>query len=92
MNNDDVKASLVKCNIPPHMHAAAIRYVADHAPVGDFLTAVICNNLRESFSRADDDNLAALHSWVRWFHWHAPSPCWGSPEKMAAWLKGDDNA
>ena len=62
------------------------RYVTLHVPTGDFLRGVLSNNLLESFELADDENLAALHEIVMYIYNEIPSRCWGSPEKVKAWL------
>jgi len=62
------------------------RYVEHGGPTGDFLRAVLENNLRESFERADPFNQVRLHLIVRYCYNHIPMACWGSPEKVAAWL------
>lgn len=72
--------------IPAYMVGAAKRYILQGIPPGSFLTAVISNDLREAFARADDDNAAAMHGWVRFFFNYAPSGCWGSPERYSNWL------
>ncbi len=65
---------------------AVLRYINDGWQPGGFLTAVLSNNLRDAFGRADAENFATLGDLVGWLYNHAPSPCWGSPEKVAAWL------
>jgi hypothetical protein len=64
------------------------RYINARIAPGPFLRAVICNDLREAIARADDENLAHLREWVRWFHWEAPAKCHGSDEVMQRWLEG----
>ncbi len=76
----------------PHMASAVQRYIENRIPPGHFLTAVICNNLKEAFARADADNSAAMHGWVRWFYNEAPSNCWGSHDAMRDWLQAADAA
>jgi len=45
--------------IPEYMHKGIYLYITHHIKPGDFLTAVIENNLHESMSRADGQgNLA----------------------------------
>ena len=66
--------------------AALNRYVDGHVPTGKFLRAVLSNNLIESFSHADDENLAAMHEITKYIYNMMPSKCWGSPEKVEAWL------
>jgi len=73
--------------IPERMRSGLELYVKDHIEPGDFLTAVIRNDLKEAIGRADDENMAVLPAYVNYFYNHAPSPCWGSKEKMDAWLK-----
>ena len=73
--------------IPGHMAGAVKRYILQGIPPGSFLTAVLCNDLREAFARADDENAAAMHGWVKFFYNYAPTGCWGSPENYSAWTR-----
>jgi hypothetical protein len=75
--------------IPPHMQEALTRYVVDRVAPGDFLQAVIRNDLRDACGRADADNLLLLPTYVKWFYNVAPGSCWGSPENYKAWLAGE---
>lgn len=72
--------------IPPHMMAALVRYIETHEPVGDFLYAVLTNNLRDACHQADDTNLWLLPIYMSYLYNEAPSPCWGSKEKVDKWL------
>lgn len=74
--------------IPDRMMGAITRYIEHGVQPGDFLTAVLDNNLLEAIGRADEDNMANLPAYVGYFHNEAPSPCWGSPAKRRAWLAG----
>jgi hypothetical protein len=78
--------------IPDRMARALDGYINHGWPLGSFLTAVISNNLSEAVGRADYENLANLPAYVAYLYNEAPSPCWGSPEKMDEWLKcfGED--
>jgi len=62
------------------------RYVQDHTPVGGFLTALLSNDLFIAVMRADDINVALLRDYVRYLFNETPATCWGSPEKVKAWL------
>ncbi len=66
--------------------AAINRYAKDHVPTGDFLYAVLTNNLAESIGCADEENLRDLVEIVRYIYNHIPYISWGSKEKVAAWL------
>ena len=80
-------------NLPLHMQDGARLYVEHGVPPGPFLTALICDDLYEAFGRADDINESRIQDWARFFHNDAPSTCWGSPAKMAAWIaQGGMNA
>ena len=72
--------------IPERMHGAITRYIERRIAPGNFLTAVICNDLREAVHRADDENIKLLPAYVSYFYNEAPSPCWGSREKMNEWI------
>lgn len=72
--------------VPGHMHGGMLRYAFDYCPVGEFLEAVISNDLRDAVGRADDDNITNIPALVFWFYNHAPGECWGSREKYRAWL------
>jgi len=72
--------------IPDRMMGGITRYLENGIAPGDFLTAVICNDLREAYGRADDENLVNLSAFVAYFYNEAPHNCWGSPEKMKEWL------
>ncbi len=72
--------------IPAHMQEAIRRYVVQGIQPGDFLTAVITNDLRNAVNRADETNLPLLKVYVQWFYNEAPSACWGSHEMMHEWM------
>lgn len=74
-------------DIPTLVMEGMKRYVEGHVQPGNFLTAVIQNNLSEAIGRADESSLANIKSIVQWFYNESPYTCWGSPEKMEAWLK-----
>ena len=71
----------------PRMADSVRRYIEHGQPVGDFLTAMIQNNLMLAIFKADDKNLPALRDWMLFLHWEAPGECHGSPEKMRAWIE-----
>lgn len=72
--------------LPPHMGGAIKRYIENGIAPGSFLTAVLCNDLREEFARADDENSRAMRSWVQYLYSYAPGGCWGSKERFEAWI------
>lgn len=72
--------------IPPHMMERLRAYTECHQPVGDFLQAVICNDLSGAFARADDTNIEIIGVYVAWFYNEAPGSCHGSRDMYRAWI------
>lgn len=73
--------------IPRHMRGAVERYIMHGIPPGSFLTAVLSNDLKEAYGRADDENSAAMRGWVQFIYGYTPSPSQGSPEAVRAWIE-----
>ncbi|KKM74720.1 hypothetical protein LCGC14_1397480 [marine sediment metagenome] len=62
------------------------QYVSNHIPPGDFLRAVLENNLMEAMGRADKNNQTAIFDICTYIYNHVPFDCHGSKEKVEAWL------
>lgn len=77
--------------IPKNTLEGLERYYKDRIPPGDFLTAVLQNNLLGSLSKADNENGEALSEIVKYIYVELPWECWGSPEKVKNWLEGKEN-
>lgn len=75
-----------KYTIDDGIMASLDRYAAHGTPTGGFLRAVLENDLRESFARADQFNRRNLFDIVRYCWNELPGDCWGSPERVAKWL------
>ena len=73
--------------LPEHIRGGVQRYIEDGIPPGDFLTAVIRNDLRESFARADDINTERMFDIVSFFYNEVPLLCWGSVKRMTDWIE-----
>ena len=71
--------------VPSHLHTGLRDWIVFGQGVGDFLTAVLTNDLSGAALRADSVNSYALIQIVKWVTWHAPSVCYGSREKFDAW-------
>jgi hypothetical protein len=71
--------------LPERLRAGVQRWVEDHVEPGDFLRAVIRNDLSTAIALADDDNLPRLREIVRWFYNEAPGLCWGSAKAFDTW-------
>lgn len=74
-------------HIPARMMPGIQRYIHEKIKPGQFLTAVICDELSSAIGQADAENLANLPAYVAYFYNETPAPCWGSKKKMKEWLK-----
>lgn len=71
----------------PETKESLDRYATQGVPTGDFLRAVLSNDLTEAFGRADDDNRRDMYDICSYVYNELPSPCHGSPEKVTAWIQ-----
>lgn len=73
--------------IPERMMPSIKRYVEEGVKPGDFLTAVIENDLSEACGRADDENMRNLPAYAAYFYSETPGMCWGSEKAMTLWIE-----
>lgn len=67
--------------------ASLRRYADKGIPTGDFLKAMLSNDLSGAMHRADPDNLDNLQAIFSYMHNKIPAGCWGSPEAYKIHLK-----
>lgn len=72
--------------VPEYMRASAQAYIDTGRPVGDFMMAVLTNNLKAAIAHADEENAAAMRHWVHWLYWDVPSNAHGDRETVMAWI------
>lgn len=72
--------------IPSYMGPGLDHYIENGGLPGEFLIAVLENNLSEAVGYADSTNLHNLPAYVGYLYNEAPAACWGSKEKVAAWV------
>lgn len=75
--------------VPQHDRESIKLYIQHGLLPGSFLQAVISNDLREAIGQADHINIGYLPTIVAWFYQCAPAMCWGSRQKMQAWLRSN---
>lgn len=63
------------------------RYVEKGIHPGDFLKAVLENNLMEAVGRADHINIRRLPEICKYVYNNIPSLCHGSLEKVEKWVQ-----
>ena len=71
--------------LPKHMREPMQNYIERGYPVGEFLRALLSNNLRRTFETADDVNQGRILDFLRYLYLYCPANCWGSPENVSAW-------
>jgi hypothetical protein len=62
-------------------------YVRIGRPVGDFLEAVLSNDLMDAFGRADNMNQVIMIEYCKYVHNKMPMGCHGSREIYKNWCK-----
>jgi len=72
--------------IPEHTKQQIDLYVAHEIHPGGFLYALLTNNLKETCMRADEMNQRAIFDIVSYLYNNTPMDCWGSKERVNAWL------
>jgi len=83
-----LKAKFLASGLPEHMFGGVDRYLNHGIQPGDFLSAVISNDLKGACGSADFINRSLLFQWVSFFYNHTPSNCWGSTQRMYEWING----
>lgn len=74
-------------HIPEHCWDGMYDYIVCGIPTGDFLKAVLTNDLMEACKRADNTNQRKLFDYACYLHNYAPGACFGSEEAFDGWVK-----
>lgn len=73
--------------LPPRIKRALDEYAQHGIRTGDCLYAVLCNDLRGAFSRADPEVTAAMPAIVAYINSVLPCGCWGSVPAVESWIR-----
>src|SRR5210317_1897853 len=71
--------------LPARMHGGIARYFMKGIVPGRFLSAVLCNDLINSFGAADDENRHIIWNYCSFLYNHAHAGSWGSPKAVEEW-------
>jgi hypothetical protein len=82
MDTDPTQEIFIRPNIKEALRRWGAR---EHPFVGDFLRAVLSNNLMEAVGRADGYNIRTLPAICSYVYNELPSNCHGSPEIVTLW-------
>ena len=80
-------ANAIRANVPEALREGLIAYILTGRPTGDFLRAILENNLSEACGRADEENRTRLYDVVFFLYNYAPFDCWQTPEHVDAWME-----
>lgn len=86
-----VRSDMEYERLPERLRVGVQRYIEDGYLPGDFLFAVITNNLLMAVGRADSDMIKVLPEITTWFYSYPPSPCWGSEKALENWTEMHEN-
>ena len=75
--------------IPENLEHSLYQYATKGVPTGGFLQKCLENNLMIAVGSADHRSLEGLKEICMYIYNEVPSPCWGSVEKVHAWLSND---
>lgn len=82
----DMVAKADEAGVPRHLIPGLMDYIHNGVPTGSFLNAVLTNNLRMSVLNADNESRKGIVELVQFMWGEAPAKCWGSEERVRAWL------
>ena len=77
---------LAQSEIPEGMHDGIVLYLLHGLPPGNFLSAVLSNDLAEAVNRADEQNAKALAAYVKFIYQHFPINAWGTAQHVSDWM------
>lgn len=69
-----------------YMEGAMQRYVEHGANPGHFLMALLSNDLKETYARADNINALKIQEWVTFCYSEIPASSWGSARAVKEWM------
>lgn len=72
--------------VPEHLRPGLRAYAEHGQETGDFLSAVLRNDLAGAVFHADPVSLKALPEIVHFVNWHMPGGSYGDPESVKAWI------
>lgn len=77
---DDIYKSL-----PEYMRFGMKAWIVEGVVPGDFLSAVLKNDLMKACAHADSVNRILLHKYAEWLYSYAPTNCYGSEANFNKW-------
>lgn len=72
--------------LPAHMREPMRLYIEHGVTPGSFTQCVLANDLMGALGRADDTNRERIFDICRFLYNEAPAACYGSTDRMFAWI------
>lgn len=82
---EGLKRTAREQGVPEHVIDGFVAHIRTGRETGDFITSVLCNDLRVATVRADPTNRLAMYQIVIWLFNFVPNGCWGSVEEYRNW-------
>lgn len=82
----DWSESALLAYVPTRLQDGLRRYVCEGIAPGSFLQAIFRGDLFDAVGRADPDMLIWLPNICTFIFNYCPAPCWGSKQKVNAWV------
>lgn len=79
-------------DVPEHTQEALNNYFFHGYEPGNFVTAVLCNDLMRATNSCDHINKKYLTDIAKWVMHNAPNMSWGSRQMVQDWLHDVDGA
>jgi hypothetical protein len=84
-SENELVAGLYESGVPRNLHDGLLRYVRQGIPTGDFLRAVLTNDLADACRRGDAVTVRFLAEIVEFLDTYVPADAWGSREAWDRW-------
>lgn len=84
-----INNSLMRAGVPEHLWPGLVRYFIMGIKPGDFLLAVLKNDLKDAVVRAGDPSI--LGPLIMWLNNCVPAPSWGDPAAVEGWMARKTN-
>jgi hypothetical protein len=88
---DHLRQRMVLSGVPTHLQSGLLAYLTERRPTGDFLKAVLENDLAQASLRESPGGEASgLRPLVVFLHNYVPPNAFGSPAVVQQWLENQD--
>lgn len=86
MDANELQTSMAAYAVPLENRKPLLMWIINGVEPGDFLQAVLVNDLRCAVNAASRNSMGGLAETVRWLEHQAPGRCWGSDVAYHNWM------